>query len=109
MLSAIAASACCVGPLVLALLGLGGAATLMKLSPLRPLLVPVTVVLLGAGLLLAYRRPRAVAETQETASEPGCRCALPRTRAVGRVTLWVLAAVVLVLLISPYAVPALMG
>jgi mercuric ion transport protein len=109
VLSAILASACCVGPLILALLGLGGAATLIKLSPLRPYLVPVTLVLLAAGLTLAYRRPRAgpLSETSVPAAE--CGCARPRTRAAGRVALWVLAAAIVVLLVSPYVVPALLG
>jgi mercuric ion transport protein len=103
------ASACCVGPLILALLGLGGAATLVKLSPLRPYLVPVTLILLAGGLILAYRTPRVVRTSPGV--EPGteCDCARPRARAAGRVALWVLAAAILVLLVSPYAIPALLS
>jgi hypothetical protein len=95
--------------LILALLGLGGAATLIKLSPLRPYLVPVTFALLAAGLTLAYRKPRAAAAPQGAAPATECGCARPRTRAVGRVALWVLAAAIVVLVVSPYVVPSLLG
>ena len=55
--AAIAASACCVGPLLFALLGLGGAGALVALEPYRPLFTAVTVLLLGIGWYLTYRRP----------------------------------------------------
>jgi mercuric ion transport protein len=107
--SAITASACCVGPLVFALLGLGGAATLVKLSPLRPYLMPLTLLLLGGGLVLAYREPRLASAAPGAGLEAGCGCARPRTRAAGRVTLWALAALVLLLLVAPYLLPALVS
>jgi mercuric ion transport protein len=109
VVSAVVASACCVGPLVLAVLGLGGAAALVKLSPLRPFLVLLTLLLLAGGLTLAYRRPRAAPEPSRAASGAECACARPRARTAGRVALWVLAALILVLLVSPYAIPAVLG
>ncbi len=43
VLSAFLASACCVGPLVFALLGLGGAGFLVKFEPYRPYFAVVKV------------------------------------------------------------------
>jgi mercuric ion transport protein len=56
VLAAIGASACCVAPLVLLALGIGGAwlATLTNLEPLRPVFVAATLILLG----LAWRKLR---------------------------------------------------
>ena len=52
IVSAFIASICCVGPLVFALLGLGGAGLLVKFEPYRPYFVAVTVALLGTGFYL---------------------------------------------------------
>ena len=57
IVTAIAASACCIGPVVLALAGLGGAAFAMKLQPYRPLFIGLTVLMLGAAFYFVYRRP----------------------------------------------------
>ncbi|MCC7110993.1 MAG: Mercuric transport protein MerT, partial [Deltaproteobacteria bacterium] len=54
--AAVLASACCVGPLILALLGIGGGALRVKLEPLRPLFRVVTVALLGTGFYVTYRK-----------------------------------------------------
>jgi mercuric ion transport protein len=47
--AAVAASACCIGPLVFALLGIGGAGFLVALEPYRPVFTVVTVGLLSIG------------------------------------------------------------
>jgi len=56
--SAIAASICCLGPLALAVLGLGGGALLLKFEPYRPYFLIVTALFLGAAFYLTYRRAR---------------------------------------------------
>jgi len=96
ILSATAASACCVGPLVLALLGLGGAGLLLKFEPYRPYFVALTVGLLATGFLLAYRKP-AVA----------CACERPKRNRLGRTLPWVASVVVVALLALPYLAPYL--
>ena len=55
--AATAASACCIGPVLLALMGLGGAAFAMRLAPSRPYLLGMTVLLLGTAFFFVYRRP----------------------------------------------------
>lgn len=94
--AAIAASVCCIGPLVLALLGLGGGALLLKFEPLRPYFLAVTGLLLGGAFYVTYRRPPA------EHCEPGTACARPASRAGQKIALWIVTAVVLLLATFPY-------
>lgn len=98
--AAFAASLCCLGPLVLAALGLGGAGLLVELETYRPHFAALTLALLAAGFYLTYRRRRAMAPV--TATGPACDCALPRASRFGRVALWVATVVVVFLLAFPY-------
>ena len=56
--AAFAASLCCLGPLVMAALGIGGAGLLARFEFEAYRLATLAVILLGAGIYLAYRRPR---------------------------------------------------
>ena len=103
ILSAFLASACCIGPLVFALLGLGGAGLLLKFEPYRPYFIAVTVLLLGAGFYVTYRRPKAAA------AGATCDCPAPRTHRAGRIMLWVSTVLVAGFLIFPYLAPLLFG
>ena len=95
VVSALLASACCLGPLVLAALGLGGASLLGKLDAYRPLFSVVTFGLLGAGFWLAYRKPKAAAGDD-------CGCEYPKSSRLGRVLLWVAAAAAVGFWAFPY-------
>ena len=108
--SAFLASACCVGPLIFALLGLGGAGLLVKFEPYRPYFIAITFALLGTGFYFTYRRPR-VAASAGTASADGaaCDCPAPRTNRAGRIMLWVATVLVVGFLVFPYLVPVLFG
>ena len=94
VVSALAASACCVGPLAFAMLGLGGAGFLIALEPLRPLFTVITVGLLGMGFCMTYR-------PATTTTDDDCGCEMPRTNRVGRWTLWGATGVAVIALISP--------
>jgi mercuric ion transport protein len=99
--AAIAASICCIGPLVLALLGLGGAGALVALEPLRPGFTVITLGLLAGGFWLTYRkRPAAT-------TGPECDCEAPRAGRAGRIALWIVTAVVVATLAFPYVTPYL--
>jgi mercuric ion transport protein len=100
--AALAASACCIGPLLLALLGIGGAGALIALEPYRPAFAAVTLTLLGAGWYLTYRTP---AKTSATNDE--CGCELPRANKAGERMLWLATGLVAVALLFPYLVPYL--
>ena len=94
--AAVTASACCIGPLVFAALGLGGAAFAVALEPYRLYFIGLTLALLGVAFYLVYRTPRA-----ETC-EPGGIC---ETRSGGsglKVLLWIVTLLVLGALTFPY-------
>ena len=68
LLAAFLASLCCLGPLVLAALGVGvgatgvlasTAGTLKALLPYRPYFIGLTAVLFGVAFYFSYRRPTA--------------------------------------------------
>ena len=92
--TAIAASLCCVGPAVVAVLGTGGAIAVAKLEPWRPYLLGFGAVVLAVAFSLAYR--------------PGgtCRngsCTKRASRFV-KFTLWASASILLVAFLLPYFV-----
>ncbi len=94
--SAVAASICCLGPLVLALLGLGGGVLLLKFEPYRPHFLVATALFLGAAFYLTYRRP----PVEECV--PGSACARPTTRKRQKIALWIVTVVVVLAAAFPY-------
>lgn len=104
VVSAAVASICCIGPLVLALLGIGGAGVVTKLEPLRLPITFLTLGLLGTGFYLSYRKPRLTAAACETGV-----CEVPRVQRVGRLTLWIATPLVVAFLLFPYLTPYLFG
>lgn len=67
----IAASLCCIGPLVALSLGLGSFAASAWFAQWRPVFFGVTFVLLGAAWYLTYRRPRVDCDDGSCARPPG--------------------------------------
>src|SRR5215510_447017 len=59
VLAAIAASSCCIGPLIALVLGVGGAAATSGMEKWRPVFLGVTFVLLGVSWYVTYRKPAA--------------------------------------------------
>jgi mercuric ion transport protein len=80
VISALVASVCCIGPLVLALLGIGGGALLVKFEPYRPYFMAVTFAMLGAGFYFTYRKPKTAGAVE---GGPECACPAPRTHRAG--------------------------
>jgi len=93
VIAAFAASSCCLGPLLLAALGIGGAGGIAGLGAYRLYLLAGTAALLSAGFYFTYRKPRAPFESADA-----CGCERPRTNRVGRIGLWI--ATVLVVLVA---------
>lgn len=90
--------ACCIGPLVLVGLGLGGAwaGNLTLLEPLRPMFLIV------AALVFAYRK---IFLAPASSCEPGMVCAAPKTQSTYKAVFWVVAALVLLSLGFPSLAP----
>jgi mercuric ion transport protein len=99
-LAAIVASACCLGPLVLISLGIGGAwiSNLTLLEPLRPIFIGIALLCVA----LAYRKIHR-APTTETCA-PGSLCAMPGTNLAYRFLFWGTSFLVLIALAYPYVV-----
>lgn len=104
LLAAFLASLCCVGPLVLAALGVGVGATgflagaagaLKAFLPYRPFFIGLTALLLGAGFYLTYRTPK-------SACASGTTCAPLSDRRRGRLILWIASGLALALILAPY-------
>jgi mercuric ion transport protein len=100
-LAAIGASLCCLGPLVLVSVGLGGAwvSNLTALAPYRWVFVLAALGFMGYAWYRIYRPQPAAA------CEPGTLCAAPQTNRVYRVMFWVVSALVLAAIVSPYFAP----
>lgn len=99
------ASVCCIGPLVLAALGVGVGATgfladtagvLKGLLPYRSAFIGLTILLLGIGFYLAYRKPNSAL------CAPGEVCAQGYSKGGNRTWLWIMASLALVLVLAPY-------
>lgn len=98
-LAAVLASACCLGPLLLIALGLGGAwiGNLSKLEPYRPIFIGVALVAMFFGWRRIYRP---VANCN-----PGDVCAVSQTKRLYKVLFWIVAVLVLIALSFPYIAP----
>mgnify|MGYP000868807725 FL=1 len=95
-LAAIGASVCCVGPLVLLILGIGGAwiAHLTAFEPFRPWFTAATFLFLGLAFRKLYLRPQGC--------EPGALCVDPAVLRRHRLVFWLVALALLALLSVPW-------
>ncbi|NOZ07634.1 MAG: hypothetical protein GXO91_02000 [FCB group bacterium] len=100
VLTALGASLCCVGPLLLVFLGVGGAwaGSLSFFEPWRPLFIGLTLIFLGYAFYRIYGRSK-----QETC-EPGSLCANPKSNRFNKIALWFATILVIILLGIPYLV-----
>lgn len=99
VLAALGASACCAGPLILLLLGVGGgwASHLIALEPYSPYLTALTMLLLGAAFYNLYLRRRLCG--------PGDACATGRVIRNQRIMFWLAALPAVLLLTFPLYAP----
>ncbi len=104
ILGALAASSCCIVPLILFSLGIGGAwiGNLTALAPYKPLFVTGTAGLLGYGFYLVYWKPR-------RACADGAACAHPIPNRFVKLALWFATALVVAAFAFDYVAPVLLG
>lgn len=104
VLGAVGATLCCVVPLALFTLGVGGAwiGNLTALAPYQPVFVTLSLGFIGAGFYLVYRRPKVVCAD---ASD----CARPASRRIVKTALWSATVLVLAAMAFPYYAPLLLG
>ncbi len=96
MVAALAASLCCIGPVLFALLGLGAFGASSVFLSLRPYLLAVAVLILAFGFYRTYFR--------REACTPGEACDTNTGSKASRLVLWVAASGVLAFALSPYYV-----
>jgi mercuric ion transport protein len=106
-LGALAASTCCIIPLILFSLGISGAwiGNLTALEPYKPIFIVITLGFLGYGYWMAYRKPKACAE--------GETCARPLPSRLVEIALWASTILIVIALfwnwIAPVVAPMLLG
>lgn len=100
LLGAVLASSCCIVPLLLVALGIGGAwmGNLTALAPYKPYFVVATLVILGLGYWQVYFKPKPVCELDRY-------CASPTSGRVTQVALWLASVWVLLAITINYWAP----
>lgn len=103
LLGGLAATSCCILPLVLFSVGISGAwiANLTALAPYKPCFAAGTLALLGYGFYLVYVRPR-------QACADGS-CARPMPNRVVKSSLWIATALVAAALAFDHVAPLLLS
>ncbi|MEO6747912.1 MAG: mercuric transporter MerT family protein [Caldimonas sp.] len=97
--AAVGASACCAGPLILVILGVGGAwgSRLVALEPLQPYFVALALIFFGFAFYRLYRSQNECA-TDEV-------CAVPSVRRRQRIIFWIVSAFAAALMAFPLYAP----
>lgn len=104
VLGALAASSCCIVPLILFSLGIGGAwiGNLTALAPYKPLFVAGTAGILGYGFYLVYWKPK-------QACADGAACARPVPSRFVQLALWTATVLVAAAFAFDYVAPLLLS
>ena len=103
LFGALAATSCCIAPLVLFSLGAGGAwiGNLTALAPYQPFFVVLTLGFLGTGFWMVYRIPHG------TLPE-GSYCPRSASGPWIKVALWTSTILILAAMAFPYAAPLIL-
>ncbi len=101
--SALAATGCCILPLVLFILGVGGiwVGRLASLAPYQPYFIGFAALSIGYGFWQVYRR-------QKVACAEGDACARPLPNRLVKTALWSATVRVLAAIIYPFVIPYLL-
>lgn len=97
--AAFLASACCVGPLVLVVLGFSGAwiGNLTALEPYRPWFLGAALVAMVLAWRQIYRPARGC--------DPGDVCAAPRVHGAYKAAFWLVTLLIVAAAVFPYVLP----
>ena len=118
VLAAIGASVCCVGPLLLISLGIGGAwmSALTSMETVRPYFIILTLIFIGLGYRKLYLIPESCKEGEASATAPCVAlppasmqsCASSEVKHKQRIIFWIGSALILLLLAFPWYAPFFM-
>jgi len=103
LIAGITASACCIGPLVLLMLGISGSwiSNLTALEPYRPIFIGITLLFLGLAFCKLYLVPQSCAVDTP--------CAQPENLRKQRVLFWLVTAVIALMIAFPWYGPLFLG
>lgn len=101
LIGAVLASTCCVGPLVLLMLGISGAwiGNLTALEPYKPLFAAIALGFIGFGFRQVYFSSKVVVCAE------GAYCARPASSLVVKTTLWLATGLVVLALTVDWWAP----
>jgi copper ion binding protein len=94
ILTAFFASLCCIGPVVFAILGLGGAGIFISLESYRPYFIVITILFLGISFYLTYMK-------REVVCEDGS-CIIRRGSKLSKISLWTITLFAGIFIAFPY-------
>jgi len=96
IIAGITASACCLGPLVLLMLGISGSwiSNLTALEPYRPIFIGITVLFLGLAFRKLYLAPKNCAIDKPCAQAGNLR--------IQRLVFWVVTVIVAIMVAFPW-------
>jgi len=94
VLTAFIASLCCIGPVIFAILGLGGAGIFLGLETYRPYFIILTIIFLGISFYLTYRK-------REVVCEDGT-CIIQRGSRWSKISLWMITLFAVLFMVFPY-------
>lgn len=99
VIAGITASACCLGPLVLLMLGISGSwiSNLTAMEPYRPIFIGVTLLFLGLAFRKLYLLPQSCAVDTP--------CAQPANLRKQRRLFWLITSVVVAMIAFPWYAP----
>lgn len=100
IIGAVGASICCIGPLLLLTLGIGGAwvSNLTALEAYRPYFIGITLLFLGIAFYQVYK-------PQKQKCSPGSECEVSPSRKKEKIFLWMISIVSAGLIAFPYLFP----
>jgi len=106
LLGAIAASTCCVLPVILFALGISGAwiSNLVSLAVYKPFFIVLSLVFVGTGFWMVYFKPKISIPNIQSAS-----CYRPFSEKTIKIMLWFSVIIILIVFLIPYAAPFLLG
>ena len=106
LLGAIAASTCCVLPVILFALGISGAwiSNLVSLARYKPFFIVLSLVFIGTGFWKVYFKPQiSIPKVQSTS------CYRPFPEKTIKIMLWFSVIIILIVFLIPYIAPFLLG
>ena len=106
LLGAIAASTCCVLPVILFALGISGAwiSNLVSLARYKPFFVVLSLVFIGTGFWMVYIKPQISTPKVQSTS-----CYRPFSEKTIKIMLWFSVIIILIVFLIPYIAPFFLG